>query len=85
MLLIDALVMVAQEYSNEQGWIASCEHGQLMSAPSRRGAYYYAHDEHHTLIIGSPRLEVALSALLERKPAGARDEHWKIEPCTQEA
>jgi len=84
MLLIDALVMVAQEYRPSQGWLISGEHGQLMSAPALRGQYYFARDERDTLIVGDPRLEVVLSALLERNPAGARDEHWKIEPVTKE-
>lgn len=84
MQLIDALVMVAQEYSPAQGWIISSDHGRIMSAPAHSSSYYYAWDAAGTRIIGDPRLEVALSALLERDPAGARDEHWKIEPCTKE-
>lgn len=83
MLLIDALVMVAQEYSEEQGWIISSQHGRVVRLGGLwQPSVYLVYDERGTMVRGNSALEIVLSELIERNPAASIDQYWKIEPHT---
>ena len=78
MLLIEALIMAADMYPEEHGWVAQCAEGRIEMTIGPLGPSYSASD--HMLLRASRRLEVVTAEFLARHPAMCRDEHWKISP-----
>lgn len=78
MLLIDALVMVADMYSEKRGWTIQCAEGRIDMTIGPLGPAYSCSDS--ILLRANRRLEVVIAEFLARHPAAARDEHWKISP-----
>jgi len=75
MKLIEALVMVQQEYGIYGDWKATHSNGCCIGR-GPRGNMYFAFDLN--LISQSERLETVISNFGERYPHELIDEHWKV-------
>lgn len=78
MLLIEALIMVADLYPEERGWTIQGPEGHIDMTIGPLGPAYSCSDS--MLLRANRRLEVVIAEFLARHPAAARDEHWKISP-----
>lgn len=84
MLLIEALVMVAQTYPKEAGWMIQCPHGCILKQAEDKDLAgivpreYMAYGAQEHYLKSDTALEVVLAALAEHDANALRDEHWKI-------
>lgn len=83
MQLIEAIVMVAQEYDKTQGWIIRRPGGEhIQKIQVAAGPRYASYGP--GLLRASAQLEVVVAALAECDPTVARDDNWQIMPFPAE-